>query len=103
MEARAVLDTLGSTTMRTTPVPMKMKNLPTAGDAQDNPFLEKDVQAAVAPADFELMEEQADMTVEEFLRYELGLRYEELKVKGEAQIREWEERSKKAREVIAGL
>ncbi len=103
-EARAVFESLGTTAMRTTPIPLKTKNtIPRDDGAQNNPFLEKSDEVADVPLDFDLTDQQADMTVEEFLRYELQLRYNELKEKGERQIREWEERSAKAREVIAGL
>lgn len=109
-EARAVFESLGTTAMRTTPVAVKTtKNaIPRTDDRGNNPFLETSDQMAATsatdiPVDFELTDQQANMTVEEFLRYELQLRYDELKEKGERQIRDWEERSAKAREVIVGL
>lgn len=110
LEARAVLDNLGAASSRRTPraAPLKSVPLPPQPDASANDPFNATPSTAQGPPplpaeDMQLTEEQADMTVEEFLRYELGLRYEELKEQGERAIAEWVERSAKARDVIAGL
>ncbi len=108
LEARSVLDNLGATSARRTPKALPVKQAPArpmAAPAIHDPFHASapTPDTATPPEDLDLTDEQGEMTVEEFLRYELGLRYDELQAQGERSIAEWIERSAKAREVIAGL
>lgn len=53
--------------------------------------------------DLSLTDEQAEMTVVEYIRAMYVAKHRAIKVDGEAKIRAWEERAKGAREVVQGM
>jgi hypothetical protein len=60
-------------------------------------------KAATSTQDLSLTDEQAEMTVVEYIRAMYVAKHRAIKVDGEAKIRLWEERAKGAREVVQGM
>jgi hypothetical protein len=108
LETRAVMASLGSTSLRLTPRPPKTKGMiPQAGPAGDKPFLEDKTAGGPIESsqalEFEMTQEEGELTAADFVRYELGLRYNELYEKGQLLIADWDAAVTKSREEIEGV